>query len=374
MPRKRKVQLKETNTDVASETVKPAQLNPSGERSFCVSLLKDGQTFKSGSMDPQDFVHMIDLASVTWIDYWAVDFNKEAPEIASLLGFSNHLIGSLLKCSTSAYEDFDSELGLLLPAVHVQEFDVHTTPLLILMRNNFILTIHTAEIRRFLRVRRYAETFMKKIPTNASPADRVTMLLIRLIDENNSRNFDHLREIEASGDHLHKILSDQTTPRNILGPEIYKMKHALITYLGALWATLDVLNTLRYGDPELLTDDDRLLERVGALSTDVNGQISLAEHLSEVLASGLEVLQSIYNNQLQVLNNKLALLVAYMTIFGTAFLVPNTIATALSNPAFGMTPSDAWWYVILLVVSTIASAFIAYWWVKEKGWFPSKVE
>src|SRR3989338_9746880 len=107
------------------------------------------------------------------------------------------------------------------------------------------------------------------------------------------------------------------------------MKHALIVYLGSLWSTLDVLNSLRYGDPLLLTDEDRLLDQLDALSSEVNTHIVLAEHLSEVLASGLEVLQSIYNNQLQVLNNKLAMVVTYLTIIGTAVLVPNTIATVM---------------------------------------------
>jgi magnesium transporter len=36
-------------------------------------------------------------------------------------------------------------------------------------------------------------------------------------------------------------------------------------------------------------------------------------------------MQSIYNNQLQSLNNRFALMTAYLTVLGTAFLVPNTI-------------------------------------------------
>jgi magnesium transporter len=150
------------------------------------------------------------------------------------------------------------------------------------------------------------------------------------------------------------------------------MKHALITYLNGLWETVDVLNTLRYGDPEILTDDPKILQRLGGLVVEVNYQIGLAEHMSEVLASGLEVMQSIYNNQLQVLNNKLALLVAYLTVIGTAVLVPNTLATALSNPAFQMGPEDAGWYIALLAGSTILSTLIAYWWVKSRGLLPEK--
>jgi len=53
--------------------------------------------------------------------------------------------------------------------------------------------------------------------------------------------------------------------------------------------------------------------------------------MSNVLSSGLEVRQSIYNNQLQNLNNRYALVTAYLTVLGTGFLVPNTIATIMGN-------------------------------------------
>jgi hypothetical protein len=39
---------------------------------------------------------------------------------------------------------------------------------------------------------------------------------------------------------------------------------ALILYLGGLWATVDALSSLRYGDAELLTDDEKILPILGA--------------------------------------------------------------------------------------------------------------
>jgi len=155
-----------------------------------------------------------------------------------------------------------------------------------------------------------------------------------------------------------------------LGQKIYMMKHALIIYLGGLWATVDALNSLRYGDANLLTDDPKLLNRMSGLLGEVNTQIGLAEHLSEVLASGLEVLQSIYNNQLQILNNRLALTVAYLTIVGTAVLVPNTLATILSGSMWQLSADFQGPYIILLAVSTIVATALAWWTVKRMGWLP----
>ncbi|MEM3030820.1 MAG: CorA family divalent cation transporter [Candidatus Micrarchaeia archaeon] len=344
------------------------------KRAFCVAQFKNGSVGMKSGLRASEFSSFIKNASVAWIDVAAADFDREAPIAAESMGFSKDLASRLLKKQISAYEDFNTEMGLLLPAVTVEGFKVKTNPLLILIKSNLVLTVHSAEVARLTRLRRYADTFMRKLPRRALHKDKVTQVLIRVIDENNGRNFDHLREIEEKGDRLSERLTDIKTPRTVLGPEIHSMKHALITYLSAMWATLDVINAMRYGDPELLTDNPKILHRLGALAADVNNNIGLAEHLSEVLASGLEVLQSIYNNQLQVLNNRLSLVVTYLTIIGTAVLVPNTIATALSSPVFGLTTKDAWWYLLLLIVSTIIATLFVYWWVKKKGWIPPAPE
>jgi len=124
------------------------------------------------------------------------------------------------------------------------------------------------------------------------------------------------------------------------------------------------------GDPELLSDNKRLLERIGALTIETNYQIELAEHMSQVLASGLEVMQSIYNNQLQLLSNRLALLVAYLTILGTAVLVPNTVATIFGVPFFDFGPDFLPYYELIIVASTIISVLAAYLWVRLSGLLP----
>lgn len=344
------------------------------EKGFCVTQAKDGTTEEMESRDVSDFLQKAGTCSVAWVDYIVSDFNTEAVKTAVALGFSESLVSTLLKNKHSGYEDLDTELGLMIPAIIVSGFDVKVEYLILLIRDGLVATIHTTEVKRFFRLRRYAKIFMRKIKPNLPCKDKMTHVLIRVIDENNARNFDHLREIEENSDKLSAKLSDVKTPRDEIGKDIHMMKHALITYLNALWETVDVLNTLRYGDPELLTDDPKLLTRLAGLVVEVNNQIGLAEHMSEVLASGLEVMQSIYNNQLQILNNKLALLVAYLTVIGTAFLVPNTIATALGSTAFALTPADQPWYIALLLGSMVIATIGSYIWVKKMGLLPDKTE
>lgn len=340
---------------------------PNG-RAVCVALpIAGGKPLKLIGNIPQDFISLLKDSSVAWLNFPVKDVTKDADEISMSLGFGSSLVHTILSSHLSAYEDRDTEMGLMIPAVMVEKFNVTMSPILILMRKGLIVTIHNGDVKRLIRFSRYADTFMRKIKPNLTSQDKLSIILTRIIEENSDSNFEHLRYLEEQGDGLSKGLLDTNTPRGVLAPEIYNMKHALITYLDALWATLDVINSLRHGDAELMTDDRKLLARIGILSDDVNRHISLSEHMSEVLASGLEVLQSIYNNQLQMLNNRLAFTMTWLTILGTAVLVPNTLATIFSNPAFNMGPEDKTWYSALLIISTVVSTWLAYWWVKRKG-------
>lgn len=341
-------------------------------KTFCASLIGKAKTIKRGGQAVSEFFGQIEEADVAWLDYNAKD-TAEAEEAAVALGFSRSLVPNLIKEQPSAYEDYDTELGVIIPALRVEGLQVVKSPLIILLRDNLIATIHGAEVTRFRRSRRYAETMLRGIAKGKKRADRITLILIRLIDENNDKNFDYLRHIEREGDRINECLIDAKGSIATIAPDIYRMKSALLTYLDALWSSVDVLNSLRYGDPKLLTDDERILQSIGALAQSINYQINLAEHLSEVLVSGLEVLQSIYNNQLQLLNNRLAMVVAYLTIIGTAVLVPNTLATILSNPAYALGPQDAGWYGGLMVVSTILATAVSYVWVKRSGWLDMRI-
>lgn len=196
-------------------------------------------------------------------------------------------------------------MGVLLPSIHVDGYDTNVEPLLILLRDNLILTIHTHQRSRFYQMRRYAEKYLKKLPPRAKTVDMLSLLMIRIIDENNSWNFRQLQEMDERTDDLTMDLKDSNVVQSHVGNQVYQMKHALLQYLSALWGTSDTLSSLRYGDADLFSDMPLMHERIVTLQNEVHQQISLAEHLSDTLASGLESLKSIYNNQLQDRNNQL---------------------------------------------------------------------
>jgi magnesium transporter len=346
-------------------------------RWYCVALFENGKTSVVEADKPAEFEDTLKAATLAWVDFRTNDYPADI-HLATGLGFSDALITAITASPRDHYEDFKTEMGIKLLSVQIgtgeqPEVALHYT--LTFLKKNFILTIHPMEVdRRWARLRRYADTVLKKLPASANLEDRLTHLLMRLIETNNDRNFEHLRQIEENGDILNKNLLDPKTPRDTLGLQIYNMKHSLMIYLDMLWESVEAIRQLRFGDADLISDSPQLLDKMGILAEDVNRHINLAEHMSDVLASGLEVMQSIYNNQLQILNNKLAMVITYLTILGTALLVPNTLATIFGNSAFNMDSGDIGWYITLLVVSTILATIGAFWWVRRVGWMPKKPE
>jgi len=329
---------------------------------FCIILHKDGQVDRLTDRTLGEYVSIVKGAGIAWIDWTTEEQEKVFESVAQAGGFVKIPMAKLVGGFYSAYEDYDTELGIMLPAVAMKDETMKVHRLLILIRDNVILTVHSVEVNRLLRFSRYAPPFFKRMEADCT-ADRLTLLLERLIDENNDRNFEYLREIEMYGDAISKSLIEETVSKKKVAHNIYRMKHVLIDYLNVLWATKDVIESLRYGDSDLVTNNERLLGRIGMLSDNIDRHIGLSEQMSTMLASGLEVMQSIYNNQLQSLNNRFALVTAYLTVLGTAFLVPNTLATIAGSGVMEGQMAAQWWYIPMLIVTTLIATAVSFLWV-----------
>ncbi len=352
------------------------------KRWFCMGLEPTGKTFKQEAESPYSFLDIVSKSSVAWVDYITDDPMKELPTVAAQMGFSESFISNLSCCDQLNYQDFDTEMWLSYPSIQIRGTEVKAYPLIVLIRKNLVFSIHVRLVdKRFLRLRRYSEAILRKIPIDIKPEDRLTILLSRILEANNDSNFRHLRVIEEFGDDLNRDLMDRDVDKSILGPKIYEMKHALIIYLNGLWESVDVLQAIRYGDAELLTDDPKIVNLFAAMVDQVKSQIGLSEHMSEVLASGIEATQAIYNNQLTIANNQLTIsnnrltvlnnrfskLVAYLTIVGTALLIPNTIATMLGNSVWVIGPEFLATYVALMVGLTTIGSILMWVWIKRAG-------
>jgi magnesium transporter len=89
----------------------------------------------------------------------------------------------------------------------------------------------------------------------------------------------------------------------------------------------------------------------------------MSENVMQVVATGINVIQA-------EVSNKLATLIVWLTVAGTAVLVPNTLATVFS--IFPSSDDNFYWMLPALAVSTVISAFVTYrytkrWKVKSFG-------
>ncbi len=381
---------KSSQTSFSTSSSAPsAPLELLQKRWFCMGMETSGKTFKHEAESSATLLEKINQSMVTWVDYITDNPMKDLPAVAAQMGFSESFISNLSCREQLNYEDFDNEMWMSLPSVQIRGTEVKAHPMLILIKKNMVFTLHMRLVdKRFIRLRRYSEAILKKIPLDANPEDKLTILLSRIIDANNDSNFRHLRVIEEFGDELNRDLMDQETDKAQLGPKIYVMKHALIIYMNALWESVDVLQAIRYGDAQLLTDDQKIVNLFSVMVEQVKSQIGLSEHMSEVLASGIEATQAIYNNQLTtannrltisnnqltVLNNRFAKLAAYLTIVGTALLIPNTIATILGNSVWVYGPDNLFLYLVLMIGATLAGSIFMWYWISKKGLLPQDKE
>jgi len=73
------------------------------------------------------------------MDFTVDNIKEDSFVIATPLKFYLYPVASVLSDRYLSYEDLDTELGLMLPAVSVDQFDVKVYPLLIFIRKNLIL-------------------------------------------------------------------------------------------------------------------------------------------------------------------------------------------------------------------------------------------
>ena len=109
--------------------------------SFAVALRADGSVDKLADKTLEEYLAFTKDASVAWIDYSTKDLDKEIEKIAATMGFTQTPIQKMLTGFYSAYEDTDTELGIMLPAVTMSDMKVTVRPLFILIRANFIMTM-----------------------------------------------------------------------------------------------------------------------------------------------------------------------------------------------------------------------------------------
>ena len=318
---------------------------------------EQGVPFKKESITLEDAVaeYVVESGTLTWIECVVDDIVNETPGILEKLKIDMDP-NVLLSGYITAYEDIGDTLGIMLPFIITGDSRTQTTPILIFMKKDLIVTIHDDYGGKIAKLYNYSNSLMRKLPKESEQwADRQTILLFRLMDEVSETNLSILRTILEQAEQLEIDLSgSRQTDRNV-SDELSNMKRSLLTFLNAVWATHDTVRNVKYGDPDMLTDDDDILEKFEVILGRLDRQIQMAENVMEIISTGVTVIQTETSNQLTKL-------IVWLTVAATAVLVPNTIATVLGIPDLNVSLT---WVVPILIISTVISVIVTYRWTKQ---------
>jgi len=321
-------------------------------------ITTQGSSFKLANIKAEEVLSVSSSCTVSWTECIVDDLPAAAKEVTKALGITldpSILLGSYL----SGYEDRGEILGLMLPIIVFTESKVRPTPMLIYIRKDHIVTIQDEHAGKILKLSEYASTFFRKLPTKPEEwVDRQTTLMIRIIDELSEHNFTVLRMIVESAEQIEIDLAGlRQIPRD-LTLEMSNIKTSVLRFLNAIWATHTTVHSLRYGDPDMVSDNGAILAKFDVILAGLERQIEVAEHVLEVLTAGMNVLQT-------EVSNKLGSFLLWLTVIGTAILVPNTLATIYG--AFPAAEGQSLPRFLGLIFSTVGATYATYWFV-HKWW------
>jgi magnesium transporter len=333
---------------------------------YASTLSQKGTTAKSMFENTQQASSFAKDARLSWFNFVVDDVSKGAEDVASEMSLSLPP-STLLSGYLSNYEDRSNILGMMLPIIRVEKNTVTSSPLLIYIIKNQLITIHDEHTGHLLRLSQYSDVFMKKLPLNQDWTDAQTSLLLRIIDEISEQNFRSLRNIIEHTENVQMELARSETPPKHLGLEIFKVKGSILTFLNAVWASRDVIHFLRYSDADLISDNPDTLVKFDILLVDLDRQLSMAENVLEVLSGGVSVIQMMFQASMQSASNLMTKVLLWLTILGTAILIPNTLATIYGIPYLPLDSHGGAWQLIAtsLTISTIIGTISVYYYVRK---------
>jgi len=325
-------------------------------KAISAASLQEGSPIKKPTVDISELPGMISSGNLTWIECVVDSIIDDAPKILEKTGVTMDAT-TLLSGYVSSYEDRGDTLGLMIPFVVPGNNKTLTAPILIFMKKDLIITIHDDYGGKITRLYNYAPTLLRKLPKEAdSWADRQTILLARIIDEISEANYSILRLIVERAEQFEIDLAGSRQVTRDISLELSNMKTSLLTFLNAIWATYDTVHNLKYGDAEMVSDDEIILGRFEVILGRLDRQIQMSENVMQMVATGANVVQT-------EVTNKVTILIIWWTVAGTAELVPNTIATV-----FGLYPNHElmFWPIVGTIMGSAALATgVAYFYVRK---------
>ena len=325
-------------------------------KSLSIAGMQEGVAFKKPSVELEELAAIVTSGHLTWIECVVDSISDDSPKILEKCNI-NMEASLLLSGYVSSYEDRGDTLGLMIPFVIPGNNKALTAPILIFMKKDLIVTIHDDYGGKITRLYNYAPTLLRKLPKNVeNRIDGQTILLARIIDEISEANFSILRLIVERAEQFEIDIAGSRQVTRDISLELSDMKTSLLTFLNAIWASYDTVHNLKYGDADMVSDDEIILGRFEVILGRLDRQIQMAENVMQMVATGVNVVQA-------EVTNKITIFIIWWTVAGTAALVPNTLATV-----FGLYPNHEQLFGPIsyaLTASAVLSTAFAFYFVRK---------
>ena len=256
-----------------------------------VHITANSPPVKFFSEDNSKLAKVAEKAEIGWSNCIVNDVRRESESVAATFKFNVNLVRQVLQGRYSSFVDNETQAALMLPSIQVKAGQVRIHPVLVLIREGLILTIQDRDITRFAAFARYAETHLRKMHAGWNRTDKLTWILLRLIDENNERNYIGIKTLAGEIDKLGRLLADQDLGYTKISGATYDLKHNITFFLSALWENYNILRVLNHGDIQVLSVRTEILDRITALIDENAWYIQLGENLTLILGSGAEAMQ-----------------------------------------------------------------------------------
>ena len=185
---------------------------------------EQGVPFKKESVELEEAARVVSIGNLTWIECVVDDIVKESPKILDKLGIAMNS-STLLSGYLTEYEDAGDTLGIMVPFIFTGESRTQTSPCLIFVKKDLILTIHDDYGGKITKLYNYSTSLMRKLPqTPETWLERQTILLFRLLDEVAETNFSSLRTIVERAEQIEIDLAGSRQINRDLSVELSNMK------------------------------------------------------------------------------------------------------------------------------------------------------
>jgi magnesium transporter len=292
-----------------------------------------------------------------WIDLWEENEETNIKILKDIFNFHPLAIEDCLKYikeDTVHYpkiDDYDDYLFIVFNGISKDIPDYSTFSLSCFVGNNYIITVHNEKDKNTILENLYVksrETLLKK-----GPDYTLHIILDELVD----RYYPLIDHLE---DNIDKIEEDifEKNPDNKLLHNILDFKKSLLNVRKITSFQKEILFRLSRGDFEIIEDRETIYYR------------NVYDHLvriSDTAESLRELLSSILDSYLSIINNRMNDIIKVLTVFATIILPLNFI-TGLYGMNFDNIPlrNSQYGFIITSVIMILVVIFMLFWFRRKK--------